>query len=152
MTKKYIHYGDTEFKLDKFNPITNCVCFSKPEGGLWASPCESDNNWYEWCLYNNFRIERLADSFIFTIKDNAQILSIKSRDDLVRLKQNGLCLDFSSRYPSARNEFYLDFEKLLKLGCDAIEVYIRDTIYMDLYGWDCDSLLVLNPDCIIPIK
>jgi hypothetical protein len=149
MSKKYVHYGDTEFKLDWFDPIANRICFNKPDGGLWASPCDSEYNWYEWCMANSFHIDHLKDYFIFTIKDDARVLIIKSHNDLVRLKHNGLCLDFSSRYPFSMNGFYPDFEKLLDLGYDAIEVYIQDTIYMDLYGWDCDSLLVLNPNCIV---
>lgn len=152
MSKKYIHYGATEFKLDRFVPISNRIYFNKPHGGLWASPCDSDCNWHEWCMGNDFRIERLNDYFIFTTKADTRILTIKDHNDLVRLKQNGLCLDFSSYYSSAINDFYPNFKKLLDIGYDAIEVYIRDTIYWDLYGWDCDSLLVLNPDCIVVVK
>lgn len=149
MSKKYIHYGDTEFKLDRFDPIANRICFNKPDGGLWASPCDLEYNWHEWCICNDFRTDRLNDYFIFTIKDDARVLTIENHNDLVRLKHDGLCLDFSSRYPFTKNDFYPDFEKLLDLGYDAIEVYIQDTIYMNLYGWDCDSLLILNPDCVM---
>lgn len=153
MSKKYIHYGDTEFKRDRFEPIANRVCFNKPHGGLWASPCGSKCNWYEWCIDNDFHTDRLNDYFIFALKDDARVLTIESRIDLIRLKLNDLCLDFNSCYPFTMDEeFYPDFEKLLDLGYDAIEVYIRNTIYWDLYGWDCDTLLVLNPDCVIEIQ
>jgi len=152
MSKKYIHYGDTEFKPDHFNPIINRVCFNKPIGGFWASPYDSNRNWYEWCMDNDFRTDRLEKYFTFTVKDDTQILTIKNHNDLVRLKNYGLCLDYSSRYPFTKNEFYPDFKKLLDLGYDAMEVYMTDTIYMDLYGWDCDSLLVLNPNCVIVAK
>lgn len=43
----------------------------------------------------------------------------------------------------------LDFEEIKK-EYDAIEVLISedDQLYWDLYGWDCDSLLILNKDII----
>ena len=150
MFKHYVHYGSNEFNPLYFTPIRNRLLFNKPEGGLWASPCNSEWSWYEWCKSEGFNLEKLDRYFVFSIKKQSKFLVIKSHNDLVKLKENELCLDYSSTYPFTKNDFYLNFEKIVDLGYDAILVYIRDlTIYMDLYGWDCDSLLVLNPDCII---
>ena len=43
-----------------------------------------------------------------------------------------------------------DFEKLVSDGVDAIEFFISDDnkLYWDLYGWDCDSILIMNPNII----
>ena len=41
----------------------------------------------------------------------------------------------------------LDFEELKK-EYDAIEVIISDGLYYALYGWDCDSILILNKDIV----
>ena len=57
--------------------------------------------------------------------------------------------------PKYKSEFYmptwivLDFEKLSH-KYDAIEVNISsdDELYYKLYGWDCDSILVMNPDVV----
>ena len=27
----------------------------------------------------------------------------------------------------------------------------RDNLHFDLYGWDCDSIVVLNPNVVVPI-
>ena len=46
--------------------------------------------------------------------------------------------------------FLPDFEKLLSDGVDAIELFISDDreLYWSLYGWDCDSILIMNPDVV----
>lgn len=49
-----------------------------------------------------------------------------------------------------------DFEKIKDMGIDAIQYNLsNDTtkdyfqgLYYSLYGWDCDSILILNKDCI----
>ena len=45
---------------------------------------------------------------------------------------------------------FLDFEQLVAMGYDAMEVNISKDhhLYWKLYGWDCDSLLVFSPDII----
>lgn len=53
--------------------------------------------------------------------------------------------------------YWIDFEKCLELGIDAVEIcYYGDEcedseywpLHYVLYGWDCDSIVVLNPDAI----
>lgn len=41
-----------------------------------------------------------------------------------------------------------DFEKMLADGIDAVEIEI-DELYYALYGWDCDSILIMNPDIVV---
>ena len=44
----------------------------------------------------------------------------------------------------------VDFEQLIANRIDAIEFNLSNDwgLYMALYGWDCDSTLILNPDVI----
>jgi hypothetical protein len=56
----------------------------------------------------------------------------------------------------------LDFEKLLERGIDAIELHLSEEdvsnltvvegLYWSLYGWDCDSILIMNPDVIVGVE
>lgn len=149
MSKKYIHYGSSHFDKEKFIPIVNETVFVKPHGGMWASPCNSKFGWKEWCESENWRIERLLEHFVFELKENSDVLIIDSNANLDALKSMGYCIEYLN-YASS-DQYYLDFEKLLDKGWDAIEVHINSEIYWSLYGWDCDSLLVLNPDCIVEI-
>ena len=58
---------------------------------------------------------------------------------------------------------FLDFEKILASGIDAIEVLISqdstnegnifiNNLYRCLNTWDCDSILIMNPDIIKEIE
>lgn len=57
-----------------------------------------------------------------------------------------------------RSSYLIDFEKCLRIGIDAIELcwygeefekVASGDLYFELYGWDCDSIVVLNPDAVI---
>ena len=91
----------------------------------------------------------MENSFEFTFTNQAKIVTISTVQQLHNLPQmedGGLSWCYS-----------IDFEKCLHLGIDAIELCwygneYRDVafgdLYTELYGWDCDSIVVLNPDAI----
>lgn len=154
-SKKYIHYGSDHFDKDHFMKIKNCsIPWNKPEydSGLWASPIDTDYGWIDYCIDNQINIKRLDKYFKFTLKKDSKIIKIRNNKDLDDKISESLILH--TRHPTLIGDYlYFDFEKLTKDGYDAIEVYVNtNRIYMSLYGWDCDSLLVLNPDCIIEIE
>lgn len=146
MSKRYIHYGSKSFMRHAFSPIRNCPCFTKPYGGLWASPVDAEYGWKEWCDHEMFRECRMDNSFTFALSPGARVLRINSVNGLDSL-------------PQVEDEFkpshwyVLDFEKLLAEGYDAVEVSITadPRLYMALYGWDCDSILVMNPEVIVSV-
>lgn len=46
--------------------------------------------------------------------------------------------------------YQIDFEQMLRNGVDAIELTNINDLYFDLYGWDCNSIVILNQNIIIP--
>lgn len=138
---EYIHYGDRIFDMNKFKKIKN-INFVKPEGGLWASRVDAKYGWIDWIKDNDFCTDKYAkDNFFkFRLRDEANILVINSANILKKL-------------PRSKTEtaslIILDFEELSKMY-DAIEVLISECneLYWDLYGWDCDSILIMNEDII----
>lgn len=140
---KYIHYGSNEFDINKFEKIKNKEEFVKPLGGLWASRVDINTGWKNWCLNTGFDA-KLDEYFIFSLKEDTKILTIDNNEQLKEL-------------PKLNNSFELycnlDFEKLSE-EYDAIEVLISkdQNLYFSLYGWDCDSIVVMNPSKIIQEK
>lgn len=139
--KKYIHYGHESFDRDLIQPIKNRQYFTKPWGGFWASPVDAKFGWKQWCERENFAQHRFGYSFTFTLSPEAKVLTISSTLDLSGLPLTG---------PSLVDEVQLDFEELLRRGYDAVELELsRDwELYFSMYGWDCDSIVILNPDVI----
>ncbi len=139
----YIHFGHNNFDKNKFQPIENLKYISKPSGGLWASRLDSKYGWEKWAKNNEIDFCDLTKSFQFRISKSAKILTI---DNVNKLK----------KLPMIKNDLLsnpIDFEKLAS-RYDAIEVLISKDgrLYSALYGWDCDSILILNPNVIITIK
>lgn len=148
MGREYIHYGSKE--LYPIKPIKNERHFTKTEGGLWASPVDAKFGWDAWCKREHFRQNDKENSFRFTVKNESKIIHIYSTKDLDKL-------------PKQHDEFhgrmcYLDFEKIQK-EYDGIELHLSEEkletiddylngLYFQLYGWDCDSILIFNEKAI----
>ena len=150
-SKSYIHYGANAYDCTKFEKITNKGT-NKPNGGLWSSPVQSPViSWHDWCEYNDYRTHALNESFEFDIDPKAKILTIESDDDLNKLDIYDLYVVLTKNgLPSPCREYWdLDFEQMA-LDWDGIKVSITTSkIYFALYGWDCDTLLIFNPEIII---
>ncbi len=141
---QYIHYGDDNFDIDKFIPISNRPEATKPFGGFWGSRKDTDFGWKEWCTEIDLKSKDLTKKLQFSLSENAKILVIDNIKCLDKLPQN------EDNHIVNKIFVTLDFEKLSK-QYDAIEVLISEDerLYELLYGWDCDSILVMNPNVII---
>lgn len=144
----YIHYGAEAFDLKQFQNVSNVTFFSKPRGGLWASAVDAKTGWKTWCEDTNYEPRRGFDKhFCFVLTENARVCHIRKADDIYKLP--------SARCLRAGSTVYIDFEEASK-NWDAIEVHISEdpatdytkALYWLLYGWDCDSILIMNPNVV----
>lgn len=156
---RYIHYGSRTFDSMKWEPIRNAPFergFTKPAGGLWASPVDAEFGWADWCQSRDQFLDGLAESFEFELSENAKVLKITSKE---MVKSLPLVLD-----DPAVNAYYQRFSKLL-LGSisflpidfeqisreyDVIAFNASDSWNPEsvLSGWDCDCILVMNKEAI----
>ena len=144
---RYIHYGCKSFDENKFNPIKNRDIMTKPRGGFWASPMDTSYGWSDWCksqaYYYNDKVY-----FTFSLSDKANVVHIRNEEDLSEMPM----IEKSLIHGIA----CIDFEKMLNDGVDAIELHLTDeekynsNLNYALYGWDCDSILIMNPKIILP--
>jgi len=157
MSIECIHYGSSHYDPQKFKAIKNNSLFVKPEGGLWGSFKNAPYGWKEWCEDQDFHTEKLKNHFMFTLAPHAHILEINNKEDLTELPKMEPLVVNGKELPTLTPWVLLDFEKLLADGVDAIQVNMSndtatsftDGLYQALYGWDCDSVLVMNKDIII---
>lgn len=87
----------------------------------------------EWC------------SFRFELLQSANILRIHSVEDAKGLS---VSRSFTSNCKEC------DFERLISSGIDVIDFKLSmdSRLYFEMYGLDCDCILVLNPDVAIPTR
>ena len=138
---KFIHYGNNKYDPSLFCEIRNRI--NKPTGGLWASPINSSYGWKDWCKEHDFRDCNKDDSFTFKLSADARILTIDCSSDI------NLLLVLEPMGPIMR----IDFESIKKSGIDVIyltRIGEKETRFLDggLYGWDCESAIILNKDVI----
>lgn len=155
---RYIHYGSWEFQSELFDPPRNKEFLAtKPEGGLWASPIDAQWGWREWCESNKFRECKDSNGFTFTLSDKANVIHVYKVSDLDNLPRNK-----KYRGVALSEWVLLDFERMVEMGYDAIELHLSEEdrtdcgflegLYWSLYGWDCDSILILNPDIVVEVE
>lgn len=154
----YMHYGDIAFIREKFEPIENRDFSNKPNGGLWASSCKVENSWRTWCVENEFKRANLDKYFYFNIVDSANVLRIESLADCKELTLRPVGY-MHEEYLNPNNEV-IDYRACIERGIDAIEYKYDiasqcedfEEINSIMWGWDCDSILILNPDIIVPAE
>jgi len=143
-TIKCITYGcGNSFETEKFQPVKNRRgSLNKPTGGLWSSPHDSLHSWSR--ASTSMGIEDLKTSFNFIYSGNT--LVIDSLKDLTKIK-----------WTAYRGWDFLkvpDFEDLISRGFDAIyltddgEIRTRFGQEYNLYGWDCETVFIMNKESI----
>jgi len=157
--KTHIILGITELNKENFNEIKNRPCFNKPFGGLWASPYYPNNEyvsaWHEWCSYEQ-EDWITNDSVIIKIKESSKIYTINNQNDLIKLIdivgiiEDDLTNKLLYTIPNFEKASKIfDIIYLTQKGqCETHFPMRHNKLNYSLYGWDCESILVMNFDCI----
>jgi hypothetical protein len=129
--------GDS-FRKNSFVPIKNRT-HTKPAGGLWASPVGCAYGWKEWGEAESFgdftqKFETMYEGRTLTINSLRDLAGVIWQRDF-----------YGTSYP--------DYEAMLRLGVDGIymtEQGESETRHSQpgLYGYDCECVLVMNPECV----
>lgn len=148
----YTHYGHTQFNKENFREIKNREAFIKPYGGFWASRTDAEYGWKDWNKNNHFASCNEENKIVFRLAENVRVLELHSVADAKKMKME---YPTENKYGIPAYGFvdYIDFEGIAK-DYDAIEFFLSDDheLYDEMYGWDCDSILILNPDVVQQIE
>jgi hypothetical protein len=145
-----VHYGATKFHPEIVDPIKN-YSWAKPRGGLWTSPIGSDWGWKEWCDANDFRDCKEENSFKLRFHHTARIVIVDTLKDLEEIPSYPLIPGSESMLTTPDFELVAGVADAIWLTRDG-EIATRFSHPHTLYGWDCESVLVMNPQCCHQIK
>lgn len=161
MGKLYIHYGSKKFDKKRVTCKRPSHLGSKPNYGLWASPLDTNWGWKDWCDNEGYMECTEENSFMFSLTSTAKILNIFTEDDIMpyisRSEQWAVLSDWRTHiYGSAPKTSVIDtidWDKIVSDGYDAVELYNSiDLHYTVFNSWDCDSIVILNPDIVVERK
>lgn len=140
----YLHYGTDIFRPELFKSIKNRENFNKPANGFWGTPINGGYTWRDYCQdelpYLCYLLNKVC---LFRLKPGAKMIRIEKKEDVEEIKHYQKEGIYSTSYP-------LDYEQLAK-EYDAIEWWKNDFTHWQFYGWDIDSIVVLNASAIEPI-
>lgn len=164
----YIHYGNDHFEKREVDLTIKGFVTKPTKAALWGSPEDAEFSWKEWSEDQQFNLSALEKSFRFKLKDGSKILFIRSKKDVDELdeilKTNTSVKESFSGLTSTASmlmsllgfitpeDYTIDFTKIQENGIDAVEIEYNEYTRKTFYGWDCDSICVLNPDAIEEVK
>ena len=155
MLKRQLHVGSMHFNPEKVKPIQNRKSFSKPRGGFWTSTYNPDigSAWIQWCCSEEFEVPKnhMWSGVLLTPDPKVRIYTIDCYEDFQKLlDQYGYISNILKEFSK---ELYLDFESMVQ-DYDALHLTEKGqqethlSYPHNLYGWDCESTLWLNPKFI----
>lgn len=155
---RLIHYTDRPINVLEDRKYSQSALYwqAKPNG-LWISvedigeKIPNNYNWKEWCESENFRIEALAISYEIILKEGANILHLKSVEEIE---------EFTKLYPLKKRGWddewdtnELDWDEIKKKYQGIIISPYQWACRLSLetswyYGWDCSSGCIWDISCV----
>lgn len=154
--KIYITYNnkDIEFNKDLIKTSLKTNYINKPTEAFWGSPENAEYGWKEWCESEEFGDYDFDNPIRWKLKDGSKIytISLKSVTTI-----NGI--NKLSRYiisNELESMIYLNYRQMRNNNIAAVELLdarvghlFRNRIEISFNGWDCESIVVLDPSKII---
>ena len=149
---KLIHYTNEKFSLEprKYDPYDQSKLSWQPKpNGIWVS-VEGEYDWKCWCESENYELEHLAVSYEIELKEDANILHLKTSEEI---------FEFTKAYKNPiRNYTYeIKWDEVKAQHQGIIISPYRWDCRLSLeaswyYTWDCASGCIWDLDCIKEFK
>lgn len=165
---KYLSIGH-HVNIDSIQPIKNISLTAnpKPNGGLWLSTYTPNEEFLsEWDSFSTetWGSNKCKPCSLITLKKSARIYTINSHADLTPFVDKYKIINGDSALENMLSALHfapIDFEAVCKdydcihltsIGqCNTRFAWGEDEHY-SLYGWDVESLLILNKECIDSVE
>jgi hypothetical protein len=143
---RFIHYGCDVYKPREFKEIQNSTWFeTKPEGGLWVCPIDSEFSWQMWSSREEVMVYKLDTCFTLQLKCNAKVYIIRDLDSLKDI----VTIDEDKNIRTNYEQLALKYDLVWLTNEGRLNT--RQT-FPGTFGWDCESLIILNKNCFITVK
>lgn len=147
--KLFVHYGSQHYDKNKFVLAKNEKQWMKPVGGLWGSPVGSQYSWKKWCEDNDFSFYAENECFFFRLACPQNWSIVHSRKEWEKYPKQSPLLGLGHAA--------IDYELITNKGIgDGLPNYAIVTEFEDreefdfcFWGYDCDSVLVLDDSILI---
>ena len=161
LDEEYMHIGTNRISRELWKDeqsVLDYNDYAKPIGGLWTSPINSYTicDWMEYeTEQDNFPVKYdctyLNDACIVKVKNNAKLLTIKTKEDFDKLDDMKLLIHLDKPIKFYYYYDYLEFDKMPnydKIAERYDVIYINPYVDTSLYKHSVITLLILNPDVI----
>lgn len=140
-TMKVYHLtNDASFKISKIELSGENSTPNKPAEGLWGSPIDSKFGWKEYVKSETDLTTTGKYEYELTV-DTSDVLIINSADDVAKIPlKKG-----QGKTPM------MDFKALKEKGVKGVYLTAKGLSELrnaDFYGWDCESLLILDESIV----
>lgn len=149
-TITFVHYGADSFDIRKFdnNNYNTCDCKPGPHKGLWGSPVAARYDWKEFC---RLECDEILEEKKFFFRVNGPLCIIDSVEDLDQLSWSTPSVPWQVFYERVNwQETSKNWAAVMVTEKFLIER--SPTNPRDLSGWDCESVVVLDPMTVTPIE
>lgn len=171
MMYQLVHYSEHPIRnLFNIKQKNQEVMNRKPRG-LWVS-IDSEDGWKEWCVEQEFALERLRYRYELLLVEDHNILQINTHDELIEFTKiygiddpdflNDLAIDQvkfrqSLGFPEEKTVWSIDWEMVAdEYSGIYISFYTHSAcMYPEInwfYGWDCSSGCIWDVDIIEELR
>ena len=156
---KLIHYTDKEFVLEPRPYHQAELPWQAKPNGLWVS-VKGKDDWKSWCEAEDYILENLAISYEVKLKKDADILHLKTPEDIYKLSLFFPYLRKQWDNPEGRELcqcYELDWIKVKEQYQGIIIAPYQWDCRLSskcnwYYGWDCASGCIWDISCIKEFK
>lgn len=163
---RFLTIGKREFKKELLDKKNLEIMFKKPRGCFWGSLYEPERKYKsDWCRWvcDNMSSGYYTYGITYSLKEDSKVYIINEKKDLEELliKYNAKNDSESSFIRhilemDRSSDLFTDIVDWIKVAEDYDAVYLTekgaDKLYFDLYGWDCGSIAIFNPDIVEDIE